>query len=45
MSAALSSHEPVRFFLAGPTYVAPEVLQAQVRQPIAHRSAEYRAIY
>jgi aspartate aminotransferase-like enzyme len=36
---------PIRFFLAGPTYVAPQVLQAQVQQPIAHRSAEYRAIY
>jgi len=45
VSAPPADRQPVRFFLAGPTYVAPEVLQAQVRQPIAHRSAEYRAIY
>jgi len=37
--------EPTRFFLPGPAYVRPEILRAQVHQPIPHRSAQFGALY
>lgn len=37
--------EPIRFFLAGPTYVLRAVLEAQLRPPVAHRNAEFRTAY
>lgn len=37
--------EPIHFFLTGPTYVREHVRQAMARQPIAHRSAEFRALH
>ncbi|HET9767213.1 MAG TPA: alanine--glyoxylate aminotransferase family protein [Thermoanaerobaculia bacterium] len=40
-----AADEPIRFFLAGPTYVLQRVREAQVRQPVAHRAAEFRAAY
>src|SRR6185503_4838226 len=40
-----AADEPIRFFLAGPSYVLQRVREAQVRPPVAHRSAEFRAAY
>jgi predicted phosphoserine aminotransferase len=40
-----AADEPIRFFLAGPTYVLQRVREAQLRPPAAHRSAEFRAAY
>jgi len=40
-----AADEPIRFFLAGPTYVLQRVREAQLRQPVAHRAAEFRAAY
>ncbi len=37
--------DPIRFFLAGPTYVLQQVLEAQLRPPVAHRNAEFRGAY
>lgn len=39
------TREPVRFFLPGPTWVPPEVLEAMVRPMVAHRSPEFRELY
>lgn len=40
-----AADEPIRFFLAGPTYVLQRVREAQLRPPVAHRAAEFRAAY
>src|SRR6188474_3353336 len=40
-----AADKPIRFFLAGPTYVLQRVREAQLRQPVAHRSPEFRAAY
>ncbi|HXT52722.1 MAG TPA: aminotransferase class V-fold PLP-dependent enzyme, partial [Thermoanaerobaculia bacterium] len=40
-----TTDEPIRFFLAGPTYVLQRVREAQLRPPVAHRSPEFRAAY
>jgi aspartate aminotransferase-like enzyme len=40
-----AAEEPIRFFLAGPTYVLQRVREAQQRQPVGHRSPEFRAAY
>ena len=40
-----AADEPMRFFLAGPTYVLQRVREAQLRQPVAHRAADFRAAY
>lgn len=40
-----AADEPIRFFLAGPTYVLARVREAQLRPPVAHRAAEFRAAY
>ena len=37
--------EQIRFFVPGPTHVAREVLEAQVRPMIGHRSPEFKALY
>ena len=37
--------EPISFFLTGPTYVRQDVRQAMTRQPVAHRGAEFKALY
>ncbi|HEV8631767.1 MAG TPA: alanine--glyoxylate aminotransferase family protein [Thermoanaerobaculia bacterium] len=40
-----AADEPIRFFLAGPTYVLQAVRAAQLRPPVGHRAAEFRATY
>src|SRR5262245_58993665 len=40
-----AADEPIRFFLAGPTYVLAQVRAAQLRPPIGHRNAEFRRAY
>ena len=40
-----AADEPIRFFLPGPSYVLHRVREAQVRQPVAHRAADFRAAY
>jgi predicted phosphoserine aminotransferase len=40
-----AADDPIRFFLAGPTYVLARVREAQQRQPVGHRNAEFRAAY
>lgn len=35
----------IRFFVPGPTWVVREVLEAQVRPMIGHRSPEFKALY
>ena len=40
-----AADEPIRFFLAGPTYVLQRVREAQLRQPVAHRAADFRSAY
>src|SRR5262245_54325949 len=40
-----TADDPIRFFLAGPTYVLARVREAQQRQPVGHRNAEFRAAY
>lgn len=37
--------EPVRFFLPGPTWVPEKVRSALTRQPVGHRSPEFKEIY
>ena len=37
--------EQIRFFVPGPTYVMREVLEAQVRPMIGHRSPEFKELY
>ena len=37
--------EQIRFFVPGPTHVAQEVLEAQVRPMLGHRSPEFKALY
>jgi aspartate aminotransferase-like enzyme len=37
--------EPIRFFQAGPVYVVEEVRQAMTRPVVAHRAAEFRAVW
>jgi aspartate aminotransferase-like enzyme len=37
--------EKIRFFVPGPTHVAKEVLEAQVRPMVGHRSPEFKALY
>lgn len=37
--------EPIRFFLAGPSYVLHRVREVQLLPLIGHRSAEFRALY
>jgi aspartate aminotransferase-like enzyme len=37
--------EPIRFFLPGPVYVLEEVRRAMTRPVVAHRSAEFRAVW
>lgn len=37
--------EQIRFFVPGPTHVARQVLEAQVRPMIGHRSPEFRELY
>jgi aspartate aminotransferase-like enzyme len=38
-------NERIRFFVPGPTQVAQEVLEAQVRPMVGHRSPEFKALY
>ena len=47
VGAALRSaaDEPIRFFLPGPSYVLHRVREAQLRQPVAHRAAEFLETY
>ena len=40
-----TADDPIRFFLPGPSYVLREVLAAQQRATMAHRSPEFRSIY
>src|SRR5262245_10093513 len=44
-SLRTAADDPIRFFLAGPTYVLQRVREAQLRPPVAHRAAEFRAAY
>ena len=37
--------EQIRFFVPGPTHVAREVLEAQVRQMVGHRSPAFKELY
>jgi aspartate aminotransferase-like enzyme len=37
--------EQIRFFVPGPSYVMPEVLEAQLRPMIGHRSPEFKTLY
>jgi aspartate aminotransferase-like enzyme len=37
--------EPIRYFLPGPVYVLEEVRQEMTRPIVAHRSAEFRAVW
>jgi len=37
--------EPIRFFLAGPTYVPEDVREAMTAPVVAHRSAAFREVY
>lgn len=37
--------EPIRDFLAGPVHVVEPVRQAMTRQVVAHRSAEFKAVW
>ncbi len=37
--------EPIRFFLPGPSFVLEEVRQRMTRPVVAHRSAEFRAVW
>ena len=37
--------EQIRFFVPGPTYVSRQVLEAQVRPMVGHRSPEFKALY
>jgi aspartate aminotransferase-like enzyme len=39
------SKEPIRFFLPGPVYVLDEVRREMTRPIVAHRSAEFRAVW
>lgn len=45
MSLRSAADEPIRFFLPGPSYVLARVREAQQRQPVAHRSADFRAAH
>jgi aspartate aminotransferase-like enzyme len=45
MSLRSAADEPIRFFLPGPSYVLEAVRAAQRRQPVGHRSAEFRGAY
>lgn len=49
MSPAPPEHldpvEPIRFFLAGPTYVPEDVRLAMTAPVVAHRSAAFREVY
>lgn len=38
-------NQPVRFFLPGPTWVPPDVREAMSRQPVGHRSPEFKELY
>jgi len=40
-----AADDPIRFFLAGPTYVLQRVREAQLRPPVAHRNVEFRTAY
>jgi aspartate aminotransferase-like enzyme len=40
-----ATREPIRFFIAGPVYVLPEVRQAMAAPVISHRSEEFRRLY
>lgn len=37
--------QPTRFFLPGPTWVPPDLLEAMVRPMVAHRSPEFGRVY
>ncbi|HEX2251936.1 MAG TPA: alanine--glyoxylate aminotransferase family protein [Thermoanaerobaculia bacterium] len=37
--------EPIRFFLAGPTYVPEDVRQAMTQPVVAHRSPSFKALW
>ena len=37
--------EQIRFFVPGPTYVMQEVLEAQVRPMVGHRSPQFKELY
>lgn len=37
--------EQARYFIPGPTWVRPEILQAMVQPMIGHRSSEFRDLY
>ena len=37
--------KPVQFFLPGPTWVADPVRAALTRQPVGHRSPEFKTLY
>jgi aspartate aminotransferase-like enzyme len=39
------SREPIRFFLPGPVYVLEEIRREMLRPVVAHRSAEFRAVW
>ena len=44
-SERLGPVEPIRFFLAGPTYVPEDVREAMTAPVVAHRSAAFREVY
>jgi aspartate aminotransferase-like enzyme len=41
----MSEHEPIRFFVPGPSYVLEDVRQAMTAPVDGHRSAAFRAVY
>jgi aspartate aminotransferase-like enzyme len=41
----VTAHEPIRFFLPGPVYVLEAVRAEMTRPVVAHRSAEFRAVW
>jgi aspartate aminotransferase-like enzyme len=41
----MSQHEPIRFFLPGPSYVLDEVRRAMTAPVVGHRSPAFRALY
>ena len=41
----MSEREPCRFFIPGPVWVRPEIMQELCRPVIGHRSAEFRQLF
>ena len=44
-TATTQDRNPVQFFLPGPTWVPESVLHAMTRQPVGHRSPEFKTLY